>query len=269
MENARMQSEPHREAAFPLERISFAVIPDPGCPSEDVRWAGGGDPATGAGPRFETAFPRGGSYTVIASCGADAHEFRVTVCPIERWLQDAAEFFGPSLDVARVRVKASRFVLGPPGTGWTCNTIVRFKRPRREEDLPSQSTFIHEMAHSWQHQSGQAQLLKGMLEQVGRIIRRRNPYDFGGPEGARSTPALRGLRKEAQAEIVRELWRSRHGFDDDRKGRPFSTPGYREDLARLAEEAGIGGPGPGRRTIGGTVDSWLARLVNAVLAPME
>jgi hypothetical protein len=263
-----MQAEPHREAAFPFERISFAVTPDPGCAGEDVRWAGGGDPPTGAGPRFETAFPAGGSYTVIASCGTDVHEFGVIVCPIERWLEDAAEFFGPSLELSRVRVKASRYVFGPSGTGWTCNTVVRFKRPRREEDLPSQSTFIHELAHVWQHQSGQAQLLKGLLEQVGRILG-RDPYDFGGPEGARSARALTGLRKEAQAEIVRELWRSQNGFDDDRKGRPFSTPGYPEDLARLAEEAGIGGRGPGRRTIGGTVDSWLARLVNAVLAPME
>jgi hypothetical protein len=267
-ENARMRTKPHREAAFPGELIALAVTPDPGCSKEDIRWAGEGDPARGVGPRFETAFARGGSHTVVATCGTDVLEFRVIVCPIERWLEDAAEFFGPSLDLSRVRVKASRFVLGPPGTGWTCNTVVRFKHPRSEEDLPSQSTFIHELAHVWQHQSGQAQLLKGLVEQVGRILG-RDPYDFGGPEGARAARALPGLRKEAQAEIVRELWRERHGFDADRRGRPFSTPRYREDLTRLVEEAGIGrGPG-GRRTIGRTVDSWLARLVNAALTALE
>jgi hypothetical protein len=187
---------------------------------------------------------------------------------VDDWLASAAEYFGPSLDVSKVRVKASRVVLGPPGTGWTCNNVVRFKRPRREADLPSHSTFVHELAHVWQHQSGQAQLLRGLVEQIGRLLG-RDPYDFGGPEGLRSIAALMRLKKESQAEVVREHWRSRQGFEADRKGRSFSTPGYLDDLRRLVDEAGIGHRGPGRRTIGGAVDTMIARLVNAVLARTE
>ncbi len=263
-----MRPLPHREAAFPGERIAFAVIPDPGCSNENIQWTGGGEPAAGGGARFATTFPAGGSHSVMARCGPESVQFHLTVCPLETWLEDAGDFFGPSLDLSKVTVKASRFVFGPSGTGWTCNTVVRFKTPRHEDDLPSQSTFVHELAHVWQHQSGQAQLLKGIVEQTARLLG-RDPYDFGGPEGVRSATTLTGLRKEAQAEIIREQWRSRHGFGADRKNRPFSTPGYREDMARLVEEAGIGRNPVPRRTIRRAVDSWFARLVNALLAPLE
>jgi hypothetical protein len=264
-----VQQEPHR-AAFPGQPVAFAFVLTPARAgsSEGIRWEGGGEPATGTGARFVTSFPRGGAYTVTATSGSESLLFPVTVCPLEDWLDDAALFFGPSLDLSKVTIKASRFVFGPPGTGWTCNTVVRFKRPRSADELPSQSTLVHELAHVWQHQSGQAQLLKGIVEQAGRILG-RDPYDFGGHQGAKGASALAGLRKEAQAEIVRELWRSGHGFADDRRGGSFSTPGYREDLARLVDGAGIGRQPAGKRTIGGTIDSWLARLVNAVLTPLE
>jgi hypothetical protein len=263
-----MQPEPHRDAAFPGQRVAFAVTRPPGVPGEGIEWAGGGEPSTGTGMRFATIFPRGGFYTVIARSDTEALRFPVLVCPVEDWLEDAALFFGPSLDLSNVTVKASRFVFGPAGTGWTCNTVVRFKQASTPGDLPSQSTFIHELAHVWQHQSGQAQLLKGIVEQTAKLLG-RDPYDFGGPEGAKAASKLTGLRKEAQAEIVRELWRSGHGFEADRKGRGFSTPGYRDDLSRLVEGAGIGRRPAGRRTIGRSIDSWLARLVNAVLSRME
>jgi hypothetical protein len=264
-----MRPEPHAEAAFPGQRLAFAVTPGPGGSSDPIRWAGGGEPFTGEGLRFTTTFREGGSYTVTATSGSESLGFLVTVCPLGEWLDDASEFFGASLDLSKVTVRASPAVFGPPGTGWTCNTVVRFKRPRTADDLPSQSTFIHELAHVWQHQSGQAQLLKGMIEQAGRILG-RNPYDFGGPDGVRSAAGLPRLRKEAQAEIVRELWRSRHGFDSDRMRRAFSTPGYREDMTRLVEEAGIGRSAPGlRRTMASRVDATVARLVNALLSPLE
>lgn len=264
-----MRPEPHQEAAFPGQRLAFAVTPAPVGSTDPIRWAGGGEPSTGEGLSFTTTFPEGGSYTVTATSGSESQRFPVTICPVGEWLDDASQFFGASLDLSKVTVRASRFVFGPAGTGWTCNTVVRFKHPRTADDLPSQSTFIHELAHVWQHQSGQAQLLKGIIEQTGRILG-RNPYDFGGPDGVRATARLRRLRKEAQAEIVRELWRSRHGFDSDRTGRSFSTSGYREDLARLVDEAwiGQGAPGP-RRTLAGRVDAAVARLVNALLSPLE
>jgi len=85
-------------------------------------------------------------------------------------------------------VKGSWAVGGPSGTGWTCNNVVRFKRARRTQDFPDESTLVHELGHVWEHQSGQAQLLKGLVEQMSRVLG-RDPYDFGGgqPRSVRST----------------------------------------------------------------------------------
>jgi hypothetical protein len=115
----------------------------------------------------------------------------------------------------------------------------------------------------WQHQSGQAQLLRGMMEQVGRLLG-NDPYDFGGPDGVRQATTLTSFTKEGQAEIVTELWRSQNGYAADRKQVRFSRPGYVADLKRLVVEAGIGTRVTARRTFIGTVDAAVARLVNAV-----
>ena len=116
------------------------------------------------------------------------------------WLSRARPFYGPSVDFSRVRVGASRLVLGRSGTAWTCNDVIRFKRARRPEELPSESTLIHELGHVWEHQTGQAQLLRGVIEQIGRRFG-RDPYDFGGPEGLREASSLTAFTKEGQAQI--------------------------------------------------------------------
>jgi hypothetical protein len=183
--------------------------------------------------------------------------------PPDEWLERAARFYGPSIDLSRVRFRISRLVLGRPGTAWTCNDVVRFKRPRGEGQPPSEATFIHELAHVWQHQSGQAQLLRGMVEQVGRFLG-DDPYDFGGPDGVRKATTLTAFTKEGQAQIVTELWRSMNGHPADRKQVPFSRPGYVADLTRLVRGAGIGTRATARRTLVGTVDAAVARVVNAV-----
>lgn len=183
--------------------------------------------------------------------------------PPDEWVDRAATFYGPSLDLSRVRFRTTWLVLGRPGTAWTCNDVVRFKRGRNGNELPSEATLIHELAHVWQHQSGQAQLLRGMVEQVGRLLG-NDPYDFGGPEGVRRATTLTSFTKEGQAQIVTELWRSQNGHAADRKGVPFSRPGYVADLTRLVREAGIGVTAPARRTVAGAIDAAIARLVNAV-----
>ena len=260
----RMKAKATREAAFPGEPFGFEVSSGPGCLDEDIVWSGGGTPAAGTGRRFTTAFSQGGNHTVTATCGEFTTRLHVTVCAIEEWLGRAKEFYGPSIDFAGVRVRTSRAVLGPPGTAWTCNTVIRFKRSRRAEDLPRESTLIHELAHVWEHQSGQAQLLSGFLEQIGRLLG-RDPYDFGGPGGLRSARTLTQFGKESQAQIVTEHWRSVNGSSADRKGVPFSTPGYAEDLGRLVHEARIGVEASHRRTLASTLDIAVARIVNAVL----
>ena len=172
-------------------------------------------------------------------------------------------FYGPSLDLEGVHVKSSRLVLGKSGTGFTCNQVIRFKRPSTEEDLPSSSTLVHELGHVWEHQNGRAQLWRGFVEQVGRRFG-RDPYDFGGPAGAASTTDLTSLKLESQAQIIQELWRARHGASADMRGNAF-TAAYVDDLQRLVDAAGIGKVAARRRTVASTIDGVLARIVNFVV----
>jgi hypothetical protein len=257
-----MQRQRGPSAALPGETSVFAVSVRP--TDQPVTWSGGGDPATGTGRRFATAFASGGTYTVTARCGDARLDFPVTVCPVDEWLQAAGRFYGPAVDISRVTIKTGRLVLGPPRTAWTCNGVVRFKRPRSAEDLPGEGTLIHELAHVWQHQSGRVQLLKGLVEQTGRRLG-RDPYDFGGPERLRTATHILEFSNESQAQIITEFWRSQHGYRQDRKGKPFSTPGYVDDLRRLVEGAGIGTQVMARHGVAWRIDSAAARLVNLLV----
>jgi hypothetical protein len=263
-----MEGRARRDVGFPGDSFAFEVFADPAWSQDEIDWSGGGEPERGAGSRFVTVFPHGGSYTVTARHGEASCQFQVTVCPVDEWMAGAKAFFGPSLDLGKVRVRESRVVLGPAGTGWTCNDVIRFKRARRAEDLPAESTFIHELGHVWEHQTGQAQLLKGLVEQIGRL-RGHDPYDFGGAEGVRRATTLTTFTKESQAQILTEYWKSQHDYATDSRGVSFDTPGYVEDLRRLALDAGIGGVARHRRSLAGRIDSGVARLVNAVLRLVE
>jgi hypothetical protein len=253
-----------RDAGLPGERFTFEVAPATDRAASQIRWTGGGDPATGEGRRFSTVFRSGGPHRVTAHSGQDEARFDVIVCPIDQWLARARSFYGPSVDFSRVKVGASRLVLGRTGTAWTCNDVIRFKRARSPEELPSESTLIHELGHVWEHQTGQAQLLRGVIEQIGRRLG-RDPYDFGGPEGLRGASSLTSFTKEAQAQILTELWKSKHAYATDRKGVPFTTPGYVEDLERLMAGAGIGTNQVVRRGFFGFLDAAVGRVVNRVM----
>jgi hypothetical protein len=261
----KMDGSAKWEAGFPGDLFEFAVSPVAGCSDPDIHWSGGDAPPTGTGRRFRTTFSSGGTHAVTARCGTETREFTVSICPIDEWLVQARGFYGPSIDWARVRVRSSRLVFGPTRTGWTCNEVVRFKRPRQPSDFPEESTLIHELGHVWEHQSGQAQLLGGLVEQTSRLFG-RDPYDFGGPDRVRGDVELAKFKKEGQAEIIRDYWLSRHGYSADMKGVSFSTPGYVDDLRRVVEGAGIGLTAPARRgSVAAAIDSFLARILNAIL----
>jgi hypothetical protein len=259
-----LSARARRDVGFPGDSFAFAASTEPPSPDDEIEWSGGGEPAGGRGRTFNTVFPAGGSFTVVARRGQESAELPIVVCPIDRWLQGAREFFGNSVDLSRVRVRESRLVLGRAGTGWTCNDVIRFKRARRADDLPAEPTLIHELGHVWEHQTGQAQLLRGLIEQVGRL-RGRDPYDFGGPAGVQRATMLVSFSKESQAQILTEYWKSQHGYVSDARGVPFTEPGYVEHLRRLVQDAGIGGQPRRRRSLAGWIDSGVARLVNAVL----
>ncbi len=255
------------EVGVPSESFTFEAR-DPASSGQDIVWSGGESPTTGRGPRFVTAFESSGEHVVTARSGDRVLELRVTVCPIDEWLERASSFFGPSVDLSKVSVKMSWLVLGRPGIAWTCNDVIRFKRTRRSDNPLREATLIHELGHVWEHQGGQAQLLKGFVEQLGRLLG-RDPYDFGGPDGVRRASALARLSKEAQAQIIEEHWKSLNGYEADRKGVPFSTPGYSSDLERLVREAGIGRRRGARRTVSGAIDAAVARIVNAAVTLVE
>jgi hypothetical protein len=180
---------------------------------------------------------------------------------LEDHLEAARRFYGPAVDLSKVRVKGSWVVFGG-AAAWTCNNVVRFKNAKRAEDLDL-STFIHEIGHVWEHQTGQAQVLKGLVEQLGRL-RGRDPYDYGGPEGVRRATRLQDLTKESQAQILQEYWRSLQGEGADLQGNPF-TREYVEELRRLVNGAGIGGTAFDGRGPPGWIDTVAGSVVNAVL----
>jgi hypothetical protein len=258
-----MEIKAKRTAFFPRERVELGAVS-----LGEVRWSGGGKPASGAGPRFRTRFPHGGTYTIHARSREEAAQIEISVCPVDEWIARAEDFFGPSLDLSHVKVTTSPLVFGPRGSAWTCDSVVRFRRPIRPQDLPSEATLIHELAHVWEHRAGQAQLLSGLIEQVRRPFG-GDPYDYGGPGGLRDAKFLTQFSKEGQAQILSELWKAQHGYPTDHKEVPFSTPGYVDDLRRLAQGAGIGTRDPSRRTFAGVLDSGTARLVNVFLALFE
>ena len=77
--------------------------------------------------------------------------------------------------------------------------------------------------------------------------------------------SLTSFTKEGQAQILTELWKSKHAYPTDRKGMPFSTPGYVEDLERLVAGAGIGTDRLVRRGPFGILDAAIGRVVNRVI----
>jgi len=262
-----LQGAARMEVGLPGEAFLFEVA-DSGSSHQDIVWSGGESPPTGHGPRFTTIFGSSGEHAVTARSGERVLELRVSVCPMDEWLEEASSFFGPSVDLSKVTIKMSWLVLGPPGTAWTCNDVIRFKRPRRSEGLPRETTLIHEIGHVWEHQSGQAQLLRGFVEQLGKLFG-RDPYDFGGPEGVRRATALTRFTKEGQARIIEEHWKSFNGYDTDARGIAFTTPGYSSDLERLVHGAGIGRRSGSRRTLWSTIDAVIARIVNAAVTLVE
>jgi hypothetical protein len=99
-----MEITAKRTAFFPRERVQLeAVADDP----DGVRWSVGGIPASGSGPCFRARFTEGGKYSIEARANGEVGRIEITVCPVDEWLRNAEDFFGPSLDLHRVRITTS------------------------------------------------------------------------------------------------------------------------------------------------------------------
>jgi hypothetical protein len=250
---------------FPGESVTCSAELTPGCAGDQIRWAGGGAPASGQGRSFRTKWASGGTYAVTATCDTSRVTLTIQVCPVEELLKRAAGFYGESIDMARVTVRSSSAIVN--GRPWTNGDTIRFPKPTAFESCPDLETMIHELAHVWEHQNGETQILSGAVEQLGHLlVPGYNPYDFGGPTGVRDAGALRGFSKESQAQIIQNYWRTRMGFTADTGGIPF-TAAYVADLRRLVQGAGIGttAPAGATSTIGGVIDSIIGGIVNKIL----
>jgi hypothetical protein len=251
---------------LPGEPVVFTAEAAPGHGGEGICWTGGGSPPGGEGPDFTTHWPSGGTYVVTATSGRSQIILTAEVCPVDRLLHEAAAFYGPSVDISRVTIKASSLIVD--GRPWTDGNTIRFPKPAQVGSCPDLETMIHELAHVWEHQTGQTQILSGAVEQLGHVlVPGYNPYDFGGPDGVHGATRLRDFNKESQAQIIENCWRAQHGFKVDTARRPF-TDEYVADLGRLVEGAGIGqkAPAGAASTVGGIVDSIAGGIVNGVLA---
>jgi hypothetical protein len=255
----------HPAIVFPQEPVSFAAELMPGCAGDQVRWSGGGVPASGQGRHFRTRWASGGSHAVTATCATSRVTLAIQVCPVDQLLRRAASFYGASIDMSRVTVKSSSAIVD--GRPWTNGNTIRFPKPSVIASCPDLETMIHELAHVWEHQNGETQIVSGAVEQLGRLVAPGyNPYDFGGPAGVHRADSLQDFSKESQAQIIENYWRTRMGFTADTDGTPF-TAAYVADLRRLVRGAGIGttAPAGAASTVGGVMDSMLGGIVNGVL----
>jgi hypothetical protein len=181
---------------------------------------------------------------------------------LEDMLARAARFYGPSIDFSRVTVRPSRVALG--GRAWTAGNTIRLP-----DGATSQATLIHELAHVWQYQNGNLQLLRGVVEQIAYQLG-RNPYDYGGAAGVRTavsagTPLTR-FRNESQAQVVEDYWSARHVPGATGYRRESFAPAYVADLRTLVEEAGIGTRTPAGASAVETAVGW---IVNSVTGWLE
>jgi hypothetical protein len=183
-------------------------------------------------------------------------------------MEQLKEFFGPSIDFSKVKIKASPFCSG--NRPWACGNVVRVPRAKPGQTFAvDMADLVHECGHVWQHQSGQLVFLSALGEQIkASIIHKFDPYNFGGPAGVAALRKLTAFLTEGQAQIITEYWKSQHGFTHDRLQTPFS-PDYVQGLFQLIQHERIGVAAPGQATFASRVDSVATQLVNWVLGLFE
>jgi hypothetical protein len=192
------------------------------------------------------------------------------VCDLKDMVARATSFFGPSIDFSQVTVKHSRVALGR--RPWTANNTVRMVVSGEEGCSPStMAILIHELAHVWQYQNGNMQLLRGLVEQVNYQFG-RDPYDYGGATGVRAAviagSALTSLSNESQAQIVEDYWSALHLEGSTGYGSEPFTAAYVDDLRALVTGAGIGTRAPSGPKPVETAAGWLVNRVAGWLEPV-
>jgi hypothetical protein len=196
------------------------------------------------------------------------------VCDLSKMLAQAARFYGPSIDFSQVTVRRSRVALGR--RPWTANNTIRLAdRPQAGSgggcSGPALATLVHELAHVWQYQNGNLQLLRGVVEQMNYQLG-RDPYDYGGAAGVRAAvkagSALISFSNESQAQILEDYWSALNVPGATGYGRESFTPAYVDDLRTLVTGAGIGSRAPSGANRVETATGWVVNRVAGWLEPV-
>jgi hypothetical protein len=183
------------------------------------------------------------------------------VCDLDEMLTRAARFYGPSIDFSLVTVQLSRVAIGR--RPWTANNTIRLVA-----GAPL-ATLIHELAHVWQYQNGNLQLLRGFVEQLSYQLG-RDPYDYGGAAGVRaavtSEIALTNFSNEGQAQILEDYWSALNVPGATGYRHEPLTPGYVDDLQVLVVGAGIGTRPPAGASL---IETAAGQIVNRTAGWLE
>lgn len=148
----------------------------------------------------------------------------------------AALVFGESIDYARVRIHARRYLpFQPRNCCMTPNGSMYFHRSRFLPDYTRGDPlvvhwFLHEMAHVWQHQLGYAVRLRG-------AVRIGLPYDYDLAPGK----TLADFNMEAQGDLLADYFALRHLHSPETMRQPRyanSLPLYEAVLAGFLADPG-------------------------------
>ena len=167
------------------------------------------------GGRWRANVPR----AVLRRAGAD--------CDLVAKVEEAAAFYGPSLDLRNVRVLS-----GAPVMEASFAYHDRVKLGDVEGTCPATTTLVHELAHVWQYQHGQWQATMGLVDQTRYLW--TDVYALQ-PErviaAARAGRPIHSFIRERQAELFETAWRIRSG-----RAEPLD-PEYERAVLALVEPA--------------------------------
>lgn len=149
---------------------------------------------------------RNGRWRAVVPAAA-ARRARANGCDLSASLEEAAAFYGPSIDFANVRV-----LIGSPlmASSFVFHNRVKIGTP--DDPCPSTRTLVHELAHVWQHQHGQWQATLGLADQI-----RNHWTDVYALSPNRVIAAAREGRRidyfirERQAELFATAWEIESG----------------------------------------------------------
>lgn len=214
-------------AVVPVSDVELTIAAT-GCQSVWIAEGPDGE-QRGRGLTFVARLAAAGDTTVTVRCGGQTRTRALRRCDYQRALEQAAGYYGESIDFSAVTLDYSGTI---SGASWTAHNRVSIGGAvlAQAGGCPAVAHYVHEFGHVYEYQHGQPQLTQGAREQLINLF--VDVYDYGGAAGVRK--AVREGRKlesfnlEQQAEIFADdFLRKAAGLDDQ----------YARDLAALTRPA--------------------------------